>query len=65
MHVKFHQCGISPSGSGYELFSLSSYKSYFEPLKKFQNKAMQVMDNIKRSTNADSLFSKGKILKLD
>ena len=43
----------------------ATYKSYLEPLKKLQNKAMRVISNMQWSSNSDPLFRKNKILKLE
>ena len=43
----------------------ATYKTYLEPLRKLQNKAMRVINNMQWSSNSDPLFKKNKILKLD
>ena len=43
----------------------ATYKTYLEPLRKLQNKAMRVINNMQWSSNSDPLFRKNKILKLD
>ena len=42
----------------------ATYKRYLESLRKLQNKAMRVINNMQWSSNADPLFRKNKILKL-
>ena len=43
----------------------ATYKTYLEPLKKLQNKALRVINNMQWSSNSDPLFKKNKILKLE
>ena len=43
----------------------ATYKCYLEPLRKLQNKTMRVINNMQWSSNADPLFRKNKILKLE
>ena len=43
----------------------ATYKTYLEPSRKLQNKAMRVINNVQWSSNSDPLFRKNKILKLE
>ena len=54
INIKFSFCSIA----------ISDCITYLSILRKLQNKAMQVINNMQRSSNADPLFSKNKILKL-
>ena len=42
----------------------ATYKTYLEPSRKLQNKAMRVINNVQWSSNSNPLFRKNKILKL-
>ena len=43
----------------------ATYKSYLQPSRKLQNKAMRVINDMQWSSNSDPLFRKNKTLKLE